>query len=85
MRKPGWTLCGLLIVTPLLSGCMTARPEIRTVATVKCASVKPITKAQQNAAAQELDALPKSSVIANVIVPQWLQSRDEARACRSNK
>jgi hypothetical protein len=85
MRKHGLTLCVLLIALPLLSGCMTARPDVRPIVTVKCASVKAISGSQQKAAAQELDALPQNSVIANVIVPQWVQMRDEARACRANK
>lgn len=67
----------------LLSACATARPEPVPVVKIQCASVTAISKAQQAKAADELDLLPEDSVLGTVIVPDWVQMRDKARACGS--
>lgn len=83
MRRSGWTPCLLSLGSLLLTGCVTApREPVKPVVTVKCGRVLPVTRAQQTQAADELDALPDDSVIANVIVPDWQKMRDEARACK---
>ena len=65
---------------------MTARPEPPPAVTiVSCGSNASISKADQARAADELDALPDSSTLANVIVPDWQRMRDENRACAARK
>jgi len=74
-------MLSLILVTLPLGGCLTASPEIAQRIVVRCGSVAQVSKAQQQQAAKELRALPPGSVVAEVIVPDWLRQRDEARAC----
>lgn len=69
-------ICAL--VGSALTGCT---PEQMQTVLVQCGTVAGLTKAQQAQAAAELRKLPPGSIIADVIVPDWIRSRDEARAC----
>lgn len=78
-------MLNLCLLSMLLSACATARPDAAPVVKVQCASVTPISKAQQAKAAAELDLLPQGSVLGTVIVPDWIEQRDKARACADRK
>jgi hypothetical protein len=86
MLKPAALLRTLLLapVAPLLIGCVTAprEPPAPTIV-VSCGKVAPIDKSVMTKAADELDKLPADSVVANIIVPDWLRMRDENRACEA--
>jgi hypothetical protein len=88
MRRLGWTrrTISLAIVSLPLAGCGMAPPSKPLVATiVRCGTIRPISKEQLAQAGDELARLPMDSVIAAVVVPNWLAMRDEARACRGAK
>lgn len=78
-------MLNLCLLATLLSACATARPDPAPVIKIQCASVTPISKAQQTKAADELGLLPQGSVIGTVIVPDWIEQRDKARACANRK
>lgn len=68
----------------LLGGCATEQPkppDPRVI--VKCGTLAQISKEQQQKAAEELDGLSNPSVIAEIIIPDWLRLRDEIRACQT--
>lgn len=47
-----------------------------------CPSLPLYTQEQMNGAADELDALPDGSLLANVFMPDYGKMRDGVRACR---
>jgi uncharacterized protein YgbK (DUF1537 family) len=76
----------------LLAGCVTEAPNpavpappAKPRAIVVCGTVANITKAQQAQAASEIEKLPADSVVANIIIPDWVRQRDDVRACRNQK
>ncbi len=68
-------LTALALLTMFLSGCETvpSRPA--------CPHVKEYSAELQKGAADELDALPDGSIIANVMMPDYGTLRAGARAC----
>jgi hypothetical protein len=85
MRCPGWRLRTLSPVAGalLLTGCGQAPPDPATPRVeIQCGTNAEISKEQQAKAADEIDALPQGSIIAEIIVPDWGRMRDENRACR---
>ncbi len=72
-------LKALALLTMFLSACETApsRPA--------CPHVKEYSKELQEKAADELDALPDGSIVANVMMPDYGTLRAGARACRDEK
>lgn len=73
-------MLALALVTVFLPGCVTAT---RDVVVVRCGTVTPIDRETQRRAADEIDAQPAGSVLAEIIVPDWLRARDEARSCHA--
>jgi hypothetical protein len=70
-------LLGALLA--LVSACGTA-PSRVIVGTV-CPSLPSYTQGEQNLAADELDALPDTSFIKNVLIVDYGRMRDGVRAC----
>jgi len=81
MLLSGWRKRILVPVigTLFLSGCVTAKDSATIVV---CGTVTTVSKETQRRAAEELESLPADSVLSTVVVPDWVRSRDEARACR---
>lgn len=75
----------LILALTLLTGCAQEAPDAAIPAppiiVVHCATVVELSQSEQKQAALELSALPESSVIGNKIVPDWIRTRDESRAC----
>lgn len=61
-----------------LSGCATAPSKL---AGPACPSLPVYTAEVQAAAADEIDAMPPGSVVANVFMPDYGRMRDGVRAC----
>jgi hypothetical protein len=81
MHRNGWrlrTLCLSLVSLPL-AGCLTAPREV---VVVRCGTIRPVSKEQLKQSADELARLPHPSVLADVVIPDWVRLRDEIRACR---
>lgn len=68
-------LLALAIATPLLSGCATA-------ASSACPVPVVYSRETMLAAAAELEVMPRPSVVADQIIPDYGRLRDQARACR---
>lgn len=87
MHKRAWLMRTppLALAILLLTGCVTAAPDLRPAVVTRCGSVAAISRAQQATAATELDGLPDGSVVAEIIIPDWQRMRDENRACRGAK
>jgi hypothetical protein len=82
---PARTLSLVIAALPL-SGCVTAsssKPQASVI--VRCGTVTPFSKSDQQKAVQELELLPQDSVIANKFMPDHLRMRREARACAKGK
>lgn len=69
-----------------LAGCASLggiSPSVRVVPV--CGHIRAVSRADQRRAAAELRRLPANSVLARLIVPDWIRQRDEARACASSR
>jgi hypothetical protein len=72
-------MLNLVLLMTLLLGCVEATR--RAVAVATCGSNATIQPEVQRRVAAEMELLPSTSVIRNVILPDWLRMRDENRAC----
>lgn len=83
---PRWKISLLLIAALSIAGCATERSDAGYWGAVAQASgavlapaVRPYTAAEQRRAAAELARLPPDSVVAAVMIPDYLRMRDQAR------
>lgn len=80
------SLVALLIVCATVTGCATARPEIKLerVQPAACPQVTPFAKDFLNRVADAEEGLQNDSLLV-VVVDDWINMRDQARACRRQK
>lgn len=73
-------LAVLAIATPLLSGCGAGNFEA-------AACPVPVVYSRETMlqAARELDAMPRPSVVADQLIPDYGRLRDQARTCRGER
>lgn len=83
MLKSAWPKRILALATlPLfVNACGPVTPELAQRIVVVCGTVAGISPAQQAMILRELQALPPDTVLENVVLPDWVRMRDEAKAC----
>jgi hypothetical protein len=67
-----------------LTLCQPEPPDLSTAHLVGCVANAPVTKQDQARAAAEVNSMKPDSVVANVIVPDWVRMRAANTACANH-
>jgi hypothetical protein len=74
------TLC-IAIVAASSTACVAGKDKPPLVTVVSCGTNAPFSREDQARVADELEAMPAGSIVADRVVPDWARMRAENQAC----